>query len=48
MTHSTNVRRKVVISLVAALTGFAGIVTRYVNSHVISYYEETFGADLPT
>jgi hypothetical protein len=40
------VRRKVVISHVAVLMDFAGIVTRYVNSHVISFYQETTGAEL--
>jgi hypothetical protein len=44
----TTVRKKGVISCVAALMGFTGIVTGYVNSHVISLYEETFGAELST
>jgi hypothetical protein len=40
------VRRKVVVSHATALIGFACIVTEYVNSHVISLYQETLGAEL--
>jgi hypothetical protein len=41
------VTREGAISHVAALTGFAGIVTRYVNLHIISLYEEILELNSP-
>jgi hypothetical protein len=40
------VGREVVVSHVAALMGFAGILSRYLNSHLISFYQDTIGAEL--
>jgi hypothetical protein len=42
------VRRKGAISHVAVLTGFTGIVIRYVKSLVILFYKETLGAEPST
>jgi hypothetical protein len=42
------VRRKDVISHVAVLMGFVDIMTGYVNSRVISIYEETLADKLST
>jgi hypothetical protein len=48
-TRFTTARRKGVISHVVVLMGFAGIMTRYVSSHVISLFEEkNFEAELST
>jgi hypothetical protein len=48
LTHLITVKRKDVTSRAAVLMGFAGIVTQYVNPHVISLYEETHGAQFST
>jgi hypothetical protein len=41
------VKRKIAVSHVAALTGFAGIMTRYINLHIILLYGETLELNSP-